>query len=197
MSANVTAMQDASIGAAPALADSRAQGSVVLPTEDLRTCGASVVAPVGGVERAQAVLAALQGSKAAMPHRGDPGPREAALMMPRAPRPRRGATATREKVRVEHKRCPRCEKELWAEAFNLDASSSTGLASYCRGCLKEYRAEYAGSRSRTLTPGLKVCTKCLVPKRLGSFMRQCDSLDGHASRCKACIKALREIGRGR
>ena len=180
---------------APALADSHAQGSMILPTEARPVQGVSVFVPVGDSDRVQALLAALEGSKAPIPHRGQPGAQEAALMLSRAPRPRRGTTATRQQVRVEHKRCPRCKKKLWADAFNLDASSPTGLASYCRRCLKEYRAEYAGSRSGTLTPVLKVCTKCRALKRLGSFMRQCDSLDGHSSRCKTCIKAMRDLGR--
>lgn len=103
------------------------------------------------------------------------------------------------------KRCPRCKRTLGQNLFTVDRRSPSGLAAYCKDCVKEYRDAYRARKTDTYLisrkksakkiqekrrampePKTKQCSSCKLILPGSDFHTVVSYSDGKDAYCKAC-----------
>jgi hypothetical protein len=86
------------------------------------------------------------------------------------------------------KTCYRCKIDKELNEFNKDSKKKDGLNLYCKGCLKEMKAE------KKITEEIleKKCKYCLETKMITDFNVDKSKRDNYNLYCKKCVKEKNE-----
>ena len=103
---------------------------------------------------------------------------------------RRYAVAYKSKLRIDDtgRQCSKCGAyKPWSE-FGKNKHGTKGRQSWCKDCFREYRGSEKGKEYVINDKG-RECSGRGQFKPWADFHRRSDLSTGHASACKACVKA--------